>query len=130
MLASVVLARGGPKAGLGPLSDGKQYYTISITLHCNYLYSLLLDENVTRTCANVKVVFDWISCEDDGNFSAFQCNPNNGRCFCLQPDGTRTSKRTFRQNKVSADVCTQSKTFTFGIKGVWDMTNFLFNYVY
>lgn len=67
------------------------------------------DDDTTRTCADVMAVFDWIRCEDDGSFSAFQCNPENRRCFCLQSNGTRASKRVFRQDKVSPSICTQSK---------------------
>ena len=74
---------------------------------------ILSDEDTERTCADVMAVFDWISCEDDGSFSALQCNPNNRRCYCLQPDGTRASNKVFRQDRVSADACTQSKAIHY-----------------
>ena len=74
---------------------------------CTYII-ILSDEDTERTCADVMAVFDWISCEDDGSFSALQCNPNNRRCYCLQPDGTRASNKVFRQDRVSENNCTQS----------------------
>lgn len=74
-------------------------------------YALFSDDDTTRTCADVMAVFDWISCEDDGTFSAFQCDPDERMCFCLRPDGTRASNKRFRQNRASADVCSQSKLY-------------------
>ena len=58
-------------------------------------------------------VFEWIACEDDGSFSAFQCDPESRMCFCLHPNGTRVSRLIFRSNRVTAEVCMQGE---FNIK--------------
>ena len=81
-----------------------------------FLCITLSDEDTERTCADVMAVFDWISCEDDGSFSALQCNPDNRQCYCLLPDGARASNKVFRQDRVSADTCNQRKdVYTFKI---------------
>ena len=99
----MIYARGGPKTNLGPLVDGK-WLNDYVTILTGYFV-----ESTDRSCADVMAVFDWVSCEDDGSFSALQCDTESRLCFCLHPNGTRVSRLIFRSNRVTADTCMQGK---------------------
>ncbi|XP_076811094.1 SPARC-related modular calcium-binding protein 1-like [Clavelina lepadiformis] len=48
---------------------------------CKYLYNELVEARKTL------YVEDLPECEEDGSFSAKQCNDANSSCWCSSPDG-------------------------------------------
>ena len=111
LLVSMVCARGGPKIDLGPLVDGKRMRTCnnSNKFEFNFVH---FTESTDRTCADVMAAFQWIRCEDDGSFSALQCDLESRLCFCLHPNGTRVSRLILRSNRVTNNTCMEGNILT------------------
>ena len=73
-----------------------------------------------RSCDKVKKIFSWIKCDANNKFTPLQCNPNTGRCFCIDADsGKRVNSKTTTMKMADSNICSTCECDIHAHRHTW-----------